>query len=154
MRKNIHVFSLFILCLLSCLSFAGDNLKSKSSGGISFTENKGQLIDMQGNIRPDILYMGDYPGSRVYLRKGVISYVLSNKDKVMAEIHEEIEELEKTEKSSAVIAKVEEELKKKAIITTQRIDVEFIGSNKEAKAFGKKAGSAVLSRMEWNYHRI
>ena len=42
--------------------------------GMQFTENKGQLADLNHKLRPDILYSGDGGGVKVYLRKEGVSY--------------------------------------------------------------------------------
>ena len=44
-----------------------------------FTQNKGQIIDQNGNPRPDILYLLDYQGFRLHLRKNAFSYELYKK---------------------------------------------------------------------------
>ncbi len=48
--------------------------------GMQLTENKGQVVDMNGQLRPDILYTGDGGGAKVYLRKGGFSYVFTKTD--------------------------------------------------------------------------
>ena len=63
--QNIHVPS---------LATVNENLRGN---GIGFTENKGQVVDANENLRPDILYKGDGGGANIYLRKGGISYVMS-----------------------------------------------------------------------------
>ena len=45
--------------------------------GMEFIENKGQITDDQGHVRPDILYSGDAAGASIYLRKGGVSYVIT-----------------------------------------------------------------------------
>ena len=48
---------------------------------------------MEGNLRPDILYVGDGGGAKIYLRKGMVSYVLSlNIEHLSLNIEEEEEE--------------------------------------------------------------
>ncbi len=50
--------------------------------GMMFTQNKGQIIDADGNLRPDILYKGTAGGTDVYLRKTGFSYVLKHTEAV------------------------------------------------------------------------
>ena len=45
--------------------------KAKPAG---FVENKGQFRDQYGNPNPDVLYMADFGGMKVLLRKDGFSY--------------------------------------------------------------------------------
>src|SRR4051812_47526806 len=60
--------------------------------GMGFTPNKGQIIDLSGKLRPDILYKGSGAGADVYLRRTGISYVYSNINKLIREVDEQMEE--------------------------------------------------------------
>jgi hypothetical protein len=42
---------------------------------LSFTENKGQVVDSKGNLRPDILYTAVNNGVSIYFRNNTVSYV-------------------------------------------------------------------------------
>ena len=44
---------------------------------MNFIENRGQIIDMNNQLRPDILFVGDGGGSKVYLRKTGYSIVMT-----------------------------------------------------------------------------
>jgi UDP-N-acetylenolpyruvoylglucosamine reductase len=50
----------------------GDAAISKAHHG--FIENKGQVVDLSGKIRPDILYVGDGDATKVYLENRIYSY--------------------------------------------------------------------------------
>ena len=45
---------------------------------IRFTENRGQIVDTDGNLCPDILYAADAAGVKIYVRSTGISYVFSH----------------------------------------------------------------------------
>lgn len=49
--------------------------KFNSKAELSFTENRGQIIDTRGEARPDILYRSESQGMHLYFRKDAISYV-------------------------------------------------------------------------------
>ncbi len=106
------------------LNFRGD--------GMQFTENKGQIIDTDGKLRPDILFRGEGGGTDVYLRKTGISYVVNNLKEVMHEVHEEVEELEEKGKIEPFTEHQKEfELLEKELVTLHRVDVNFIGCSAE-----------------------
>lgn len=46
--------------------------------GIRFTENRGQIVDTDGNIRNDIAFVANARGARLYFRSDGISYVFTN----------------------------------------------------------------------------
>ena len=94
--------------------------------GMEFIENKGQIVDIEGQLRPDILYMGDGGGAKVYLRKGGLSYVMTHIDG----LEEDDEEEEETGVSEVEVMR---EKMKNASIQGQRIDMDFVGGNMQAK---------------------
>ncbi len=109
--KN-NLFSLLFFVFFQHYLSASTNPNIQLRGNvIGFTENKGQVADHEGNLRPDILFTGDGGGTLLFIRNTGISYVLSKSD-------EEPEETEPT-------FKVQENLKH----YTHRIDVDFIGCN-------------------------
>jgi len=120
---------LFILIILNLQSVAqgiGNNLE--------FIENRGQVVDMEGNLRPDILYVGDGGGAKIYLRKGGVSYVMSEVEGLeeIEELEEEIEheknEIEKKKKQEKLAA-----LEANAKLKIHRVDMEFVNANIDAK---------------------
>ncbi|MBI2272126.1 MAG: hypothetical protein HYU69_17435, partial [Bacteroidetes bacterium] len=108
---------------------------SKAEGlrgsGMSFTPNKGQFVDMNKQQRPDILYKGEGGGADIYLRKSGISYVLSDANEKWHEIHEAMEEKEKTDEMMTYEDKKEfiEAMMSKKLMKIHRIDVDFVGRN-------------------------
>lgn len=80
-KKMKNLFSLFILSsFFSSAILAKENgteMFKKELGRMSFTENKGQLADIAGTPRTDILYMTKNKGMQVYFAKDRISYVVS-----------------------------------------------------------------------------
>lgn len=107
-----------------------DNYGPLNGNGMNFIENKGQLVDMNNNLRSDILYAGDGGGMQVYLRKTGISYVLSNMTEVMKEVKREIEESERRgELLNGGKLEKEQELLSKKMLKLHRIDMEFEGGD-------------------------
>lgn len=73
--------------LFSALSMYAASDKENTSAtarlrgsGMCLTENKGQLIDMGGHLRPDVLYAGESGEVGIYLRKTGISYVFAKSE--------------------------------------------------------------------------
>jgi len=77
----------------------------QSGNELIFTQNKGQLIDNNNNLRPDILYKGDFQNGSVYLGSTFISYVVTK--------YAENLELINTE----------------SLNTFHRVDLQFVGAN-------------------------
>ena len=60
-----------------------------SSGGVNplpaidqiltFTENKGQLTDLKGNLRPDILFCSMQKGMNIYIKNNSIIYLFQER---------------------------------------------------------------------------
>ncbi|MBI2269335.1 MAG: SBBP repeat-containing protein [Bacteroidetes bacterium] len=118
---------------------ATDNPHSLRGSGMSFTPNKGQIADMKGKLRPDILFKGATEGADVYIRKTGISYVQSNMAEVMHGIEEEVEEKEKAEKiSEDKKQKLKEELLSKALLKVHRLDMDFERANLYSEATGNE----------------
>jgi hypothetical protein len=141
---NLRPFLLaayFIVLLLDC-AYAqngrnkGTVVQKSLNSNMTFTENKGQIVDMGGHLRSDVLYKGTSAGTDVYLRKTGMSYVRSNMGEVMHEIDEQVEEKEKTSlsRNGGNLNKIDadnlkQELMQKAQVKIHRLDVDFVGGN-------------------------
>jgi len=121
LQRGLGGFVLFLLstvyCLLPIDSLAGNN--------IEFIENRGQIVDMKANLRSDILYVGDGGGAKIYLRKGMVSYVMTVIEGLDEEELEEAEEAQDMEKYNSLLAN--------AILKVHRVDMEFVNANMDAK---------------------
>ncbi len=104
---------------------------SLRSNGMAFTPNKGQIADMEGNLRPDVLYKADIHGGEVYLRKTGISYVFSNMAEVQHRVHQQVQEIGYTTKGfgSKTEKELEEELMAKESIKVHQINMDFANAN-------------------------
>jgi len=132
MKKLLLILAMSIVAhwhisTLICAQSPGNSLE--------FIENRGQIIDMEGNLSPDILFVGDGGGAKIYLRKGMVSYVMSEVEGLedIEELEEEIEhernEIEKKKKQKK-LAVLEANTKLKG----HRVDMEFVNANIDAKA--------------------
>ena len=95
---------------------------------MSFVKNRGQVADMNGSARPDILYSANAGTTTVFLRKGGISYVLTKQENPETGIRRQDNENEKNKITSS-----NRQIDKPSNLFLQRIDMEFVGSNPEAK---------------------
>src|SRR5438874_153511 len=69
----------FILALmLVALSICADAQTVMQRDGIHFTENRGQVVDTRGSLRPDILYTAGSRGVTLFLRNTGISYLFTH----------------------------------------------------------------------------
>ncbi len=84
------------------------NNNSESAFGIKFLENKGQVVDANGNIRSDIKFKGENNGVGIYIRDGGLSYVICQPKEIS---EEEVAPSESEE------------------IVVNRVDVNFVGAS-------------------------
>ncbi|MFO0322468.1 MAG: hypothetical protein ACK504_08570, partial [Bacteroidota bacterium] len=124
-----------------------EKLKEDLRGnGMNFTPNKGQVADMSGAIRPDVLYTSDAGNASVYLRKTGLSYVISNMGDVMHEIDEKIEEAEHSGKLGiGGEEKRKEELVAKAMLKGYRVDIDFVNCKPNIRTINEDAVSGKLN---------
>ncbi len=94
--------------------------KSLDSRPVCFTENRGQIVDTEGNPRPDILYTADVNGVRLYVRRTGISYVFSQR--------KEPEKMPDSQTNAFMSSKAETE------VVLYRMDMDFAGGNPFAQA--------------------
>src|ERR1035438_7393895 len=97
---------------------------------MGFTENKGQVVDLNQELRPDVLFKGDGAAAEVYIRKTGISYVFSNLTEIINGIDAGLEQQKRTQNPvSFNEQKAKRDLLKKAVLKIQRIDFDFTGCN-------------------------
>jgi PKD repeat protein len=114
--------------------------------GMLFTQNKGQLTDMDNRIRPDILYKSSSNGSDIYLRKAGLSYVFSNLSEVMHEVKEQMEELGRSGPLTPQDKQQkEEELSQKQILKVHHVDMDFVGANLNLQTIDEDAAEGTLN---------
>ncbi|MBL7891305.1 MAG: hypothetical protein JNL63_01645, partial [Bacteroidia bacterium] len=116
------------------VNISGSRVDHHTTGsGISFVQNKGQIVDMQQHMRPEILFKGDGGGANVYLRKTGVSYVLNN----ISEIFRIAEEKEEKSEKAGRVDELERksDLMKDQIIKVHRLDVDFVNCNPSAEVF-------------------
>jgi len=118
MKKAITYSCLF---LAINVAFAGSEIQHNYKSGFRFTENKGQVVDMALQTRPDILYYGDGNGSKVYLRKTGVSYVM-----VKTKVEENTNDNLLPKNAMAMMGKG---MKGPEIESIHRIDMNFLGCN-------------------------
>lgn len=76
-KVSRHLYALFTVVFLVQLISPVYAEFAQVPQRVVFTENKGQIIDDQGNLRPDLLYIAESGNLKVYLAKEKIHYVLT-----------------------------------------------------------------------------
>jgi len=99
-----------------------------SNKGIVFTQNKGQVVDVRLQPRPDILYKANSGKGDIYLRKNAVSYVY-----VQSAAKDSGQENPKQNVSP-------EKLNVK--VTGVRVDMEFVGANQNATVIEEQAAQS------------
>ncbi|MFO0479990.1 MAG: beta strand repeat-containing protein, partial [Bacteroidota bacterium] len=124
-----------------------EKLKENLGGnGMNFTPNQGQVADMSGALRSDVLYTSDAGNASVYLRKTGLSYVITNMGAVMHDIDEEVEEAEHSGKLGiGGEEKLKEELMAKAKVKGYRVDIDFVNCNANIRTINEDAISGKLN---------
>ncbi|MBN8702711.1 MAG: gliding motility-associated C-terminal domain-containing protein [Bacteroidetes bacterium] len=116
--KKLVENSIFSIVPFLLISFCAKTENILRGNGMNFIENKGQVVDMNHNLRPDVLFVGDANGNKAYLRKTGISYVL------LENVKREEPHNDKNLEQPNVPPNLEKETRK-----GYRIDVDFIGGN-------------------------
>lgn len=94
---------------------------------LRFEENKGQIVDTDGNLRNDILFTAETGGVKAYLRNSGISYVFAN-----------VEHLEAPESSDIKATEAYyKELAEGLDVSYHRVDLQFVGANLNAEIESK-----------------
>ena len=114
-----------VLVIITIVSFVAANLSYASdfdqqptlTKPISFTENKGQIVDQNSNARPDVLFGGHSNGMTFHLRNSGISYQLSKINKTKEWIDP------KTSQSTVIVDQR----------TIYRVDINWLNTNSNAQ---------------------
>jgi len=128
-------FISFCVSIFFIITAIGQNQKFSdkirlNGNGMKFTQNKGQVVDMQEQVRPDVLFKSNGGSSDVYIRKTGISYVLSNASIQMQEVDKTLEQIAKVDQLNPVDKqKLKIELLNNQRLNIQRVDVDFLDCN-------------------------
>lgn len=123
---------LCIICFqaTASVSMASGDVPLLRGNGMSFLQNMGQIIDMDGHVRADILFKGTGGGADIYLRKTGMSYVRSDVGVVVQNIEKVIEEKEETGLlPKHKLDELKQKLKQQAKIKVHRLDIDFADCN-------------------------
>jgi len=112
--RHANIFLLFFLI------FFCQNVFSQ------FIENKGQVLDLEENFRPEVLFYAGWNGDAMYFEKNRIVCVFSKPDEFDFSIYEG---------NQKAIDSIYQTLGR----LTQRIDIEFLGSNSHPKISSGRA---------------
>ncbi len=136
--------SAIIILLLSNAVALSQATSEKRGNGIEFVKNKGQIVDQSGKKLPEILYSGDGGGASIYLRQGGVSYVIK-KIEDADKLEEAEEEMEARRFNKNKIREVLDSLQETMLVKIQRMDMEFTGSNKQAKIIEEEPTEGYLN---------
>ena len=101
-----------------------------------FTPNKGQIVDMNHQPRPDVLFKGSVAGGDVYVRKSGMSYVLNDWSQVSQKVTKEIAA---TGTSPRVVApELRQQLLEKEKIRFHRIDIDFLNCSSHTEIISEE----------------
>jgi len=148
---NNIFFAQFILIVFSFspVSARQTNATSKPAlggSGLMFTPNKGQIADMEGHLRPDVLYQGDGKAGSVYLRKTGFSYVFTDVNEVIARVNKEAERLELSGQLKGVSEKQKkEELIQNEMLRIHRVDMDFAGCKSTTETMNEEEAEGYVN---------
>ncbi|MBI2268822.1 MAG: hypothetical protein HYU69_00530 [Bacteroidetes bacterium] len=114
--------------------------EAERGNGLCFTKNNGQIIDMGGNLCPEVLYKGNAGEAQIYLRKTGLSYVLGDLGEIMHEADEREEEIERNNRNDeqnnqAAVRNVKQERIANQKLNFHRVDVDFINCNRDPEIY-------------------
>jgi len=129
MKFFFKPFFLLVLITLVAWCKAEGQGTALRGDGMNFIENKGQLVDMHEQLRPDILFTGDGAGAKVYLRKIGVSYVMTK-----------YEGLQEGDENPAHLLNATDPIQENDVtVKMHRIDMDFIGCNSNAAVLKQQA---------------
>ncbi|MDB5035284.1 MAG: hypothetical protein JWQ98_2525 [Chlorobi bacterium] len=116
------------LCLLLVIAAVGsahgqrrsDSLPEPRATALNFTENRGQIVDSRGALRPDLLYTAALGNVRLYFRRDGLSYVFNLHHNDSARAHRP---LSSSERAATIPDTVER----------YRMDMTLVGANPVAR---------------------
>ncbi len=122
----MKIYIVFILLFLFPYVVFCEN-DTQRGNGMLFIPNKGQIADMQGNIRPELLYVGDGGGYKVFLEKNKIHYVLSKTTGSRDDA--------KSSGNASWLSesKLKADEAKNLLVNIHRFDVEFVNANENVE---------------------
>ncbi len=112
------IFALFPFLLLA--EIENNPFSELRGNGMQFIENKGQIIDVEKHLRPDILFMGQGKGMNIFLRKCGISYVMHKSSGFVKEKKDNFSSVKQTTPDTSTLF-------------THRVDMNFVGGNPNAQ---------------------
>ncbi len=95
--------------------------RGRSQSQIVFTENRGQVVDTDGRLRPDILYTADAGTARLYFTTGGVSYVFHESAGESSDLVEQ--------DASKISGPMRAAFPADAGFSTHRMDMQLVGSN-------------------------
>ncbi len=123
------------------------SVKVSEGNGLCFTPNMGQVADLEGKVRPEVLYSsdGDISG-KIFLRKTGISYVVTDFKTTLDRIYQEVEKAEEVGLIDEVGEKgMRDKLINAAVLNGYRVDIDFVGANPSMKTINSEAVSGYVN---------
>ncbi|SEW09478.1 T9SS type B sorting domain-containing protein [Kaistella antarctica] len=114
---------LFILLFFFSMALFSQNLKSGSKA--FFAENKGQLVDQEGKENSEVHYLYHSNGLNIQLKKEGFSYDVYEVQKTL--------KITSKKNENAILAKGKEPFKHELKYQFHRVDIDFLGANKNAE---------------------
>jgi gliding motility-associated-like protein len=156
MKKALLILSFFLighLLFLQSSDLSKPPLKNtkvlkqqmaKGANALCFVPNQGQVIDMAGSLRPDILYTTEAGSGKIYLRNNGLSYVINDFIEVDRKIKEAV--ILQSKKTNELDQRsLSNELKSKTPVKGYRIDVDFAESNDDVKIIAESKVEGLLN---------
>ncbi|MCB0638721.1 MAG: SBBP repeat-containing protein, partial [Lewinella sp.] len=125
----MYLLRLSALCALLCLTLSGlradlppttsghEALLERAAPPLLFMENRGQVRDLHGQARPDILFLARQGGVKVAVRANGISYQFEEHAPPLAATNPDL--------PGAALA----EPREPGMVTTHRLDLDLLGAN-------------------------
>jgi len=132
MPSKIFLVSAYLFVFVGTLAARDEKgrIPPLRGNGMMFTENKGQIVDMKQQARPDILFKGDGAGMDVYIRRTGVSYVANNLTEIIQKADAQLEKFRENKSQGNIDEqKTKEDILSKEILRLHRIDFDFVNCN-------------------------
>lgn len=149
-QRVLVFFVLFIVFAVPSVLSAGDSAAQKTldterhrsfsrEQEPMFIPNRGQLVDSEGKPRPDLLYVTNGSGIKMYFRQTGISYVFARLEQPKTQDDGKVSE------ATGKLMQASPESVEEPLVSMYRMDMDLVGSNTDAKILPEEQTEAYFN---------
>lgn len=110
----------------------------------SFIKNMGQIISLEGELKPNILYTTESKGLSVYFGEKSISYVINNSNTVEKRIQKEVNKIYSPNKP-ITRQELEKNIREKSLYSRHQVEIKFLNTSENLQLLASKKTNDFLN---------